>query len=877
MEDPNLIATLIPADQNEFARSVFRLRENRRRYSAPTRCIPDNPTISSRETTPAGGQFDEGGGEYDSLHRILLRFKEKEVDLKNPATGIAFGTDPKKCDVFLGPRGPGGISGLHFCITFDDAGNIYLKDSSTWGTAVSYSGQAEDEVRRHFTWRLNHEKDKGDWDIQVHVPTKRGLCFKVKLATHNTCGEEYRHNVYKFLEAGRNALPSVNALGIKSYETTEPPSQSFSPKQRPVYLRDQELGSGTFGSVYKIIDASTGFTFAGKYFHRRSQRTNSDWLETIRREIRIMSSIAHEHIVHALDSTETPMPLLVMPYFALGNLDDQHGIAPITFSETISLLYQSLQALEYLHSCRVDRRRIAHRDIKPANVIVVSRFPFHIKLADFGLAQDRSDLMTCCGTLHYLAPEVQSNKAYTTAVDIWSLGVVVLQYAYGFPEDSQYYHRPKNTRARSWCLRIVDEIKRGNSDPLRDLLYGHMLRIDPKERLHAGQCLEKGSEIGLFDGPVSAIGYATPTQQTAPNVLANNEDGSTTIVMEGIWGTQTSSDNHEDVRTYQDAEIKLRLGAADAQSKCSRIHKRPRLSTKGSIKGSSSRVRIKGRQTNLDSKARSVSHTPAISHLDRNGETIQHQTTYDFVLALLKNLHLGDGVDPQVDDHTFTMLEDLCEYFTELDITDVMVTLDDAADCVSVTAISKGREFDLMSLTTSERKSSISELAAHLAHMMHFHGVHSPSASTASVDNSLSQENWPAMNPRSVSWAESIGNRRGTTESIIITDVHGDFTADSIDTAVDLARGSIPESNDNLSGTSGSVATTDAHGDFTAVSTATADSSPFRRGCAAQDNQSSWATDGDNSQTSTMTAQRYGLTFPSGLLDVLEYSSPHEI
>ncbi len=68
--------------------------------------------------------------------------------------GYLFGTDPQACDILLGYRGGKGISGRHFCITFDDQGRVVLRDSSIWGTAVSYDVQAKDEVRHHFSWLL---------------------------------------------------------------------------------------------------------------------------------------------------------------------------------------------------------------------------------------------------------------------------------------------------------------------------------------------------------------------------------------------------------------------------------------------------------------------------------------------------------------------------------------------------------------------------------------------------------------------------------------------------------------------------------------------------------------------------------------------------
>ncbi len=57
------------------------------------------------------------------------------------------------------------MSGLHFCTTFDVTLNeekrLILRDSSTNGMAVSYSGQAEQEMRYHFTWVLDLEKEEG--------------------------------------------------------------------------------------------------------------------------------------------------------------------------------------------------------------------------------------------------------------------------------------------------------------------------------------------------------------------------------------------------------------------------------------------------------------------------------------------------------------------------------------------------------------------------------------------------------------------------------------------------------------------------------------------------------------------------------------------
>lgn len=136
----------------------------------------------------------------------------------------------------------------------------------------------------------------------------------------------------------------------------------------------------------------------------------------------------------------------------LGKLVSELGHLPEEATQVMS--GQLLDAVGYLHE-----NNITHRDVKPDNILISSRVPFVVKLADFGLSKmidnDETFLRTFCGTLLYCAPEVYSEYAeyddngrrhprnrqrrqalgqrYDHAVDTWSLGGVLFYALTGRP------------------------------------------------------------------------------------------------------------------------------------------------------------------------------------------------------------------------------------------------------------------------------------------------------------------------------------------------------------------------------------------------------------------------------------------------------------
>ncbi|KAL6716963.1 hypothetical protein ACLMJK_004876 [Lecanora helva] len=473
----NIIATL--AAVNESAGTLFRQPHNTAFYLAPTPLpLPNLLEDASRETSLSTD------GDTSCNSRIQLTFERRPREITR---GFTFGSNPKICDIFL-PKSS--ISNIHFSISFDEDGRLCLIDSSSHGTWVSYNGQRSRKPRHFFTWLLP-KKDR----IEVDIGEKDPVRFVVQVPAYENCEEAHFANLNTYLDDRQRAKPpSTQQL---SNQTTPRSIRVRSPRRRPWYYQGRELGRGSFGTVHEARNVTTGIWYALKRFNERGRVAEID----VVRKLSHVNSFPlcsrgkakglQEHIVQYIDTFVEDGVYLVMELLPLGSLLDENRRSKINLNETVEVLSQILKALQYIHDYGY-----AHRDITPTNVLIKSRRPMYIKLADFGTSQDTSVLRTLCGTSTYRAPEIWSiatsnlrntrakGKVYTAAVDIWSTGVVIFRLAY-----SKFDYNnsdPKTT------IKAVKEIK---PDPLIDILRDFMIVEDHNARLAAEACLKKASAI----------------------------------------------------------------------------------------------------------------------------------------------------------------------------------------------------------------------------------------------------------------------------------------------------------------------------------------------------------------------------------------------
>ncbi|RPB10078.1 kinase-like protein, partial [Morchella conica CCBAS932] len=115
---------------------------------------------------------------------------------------------------------------------------------------------------------------------------------------------------------------------------------------------------------------------------------------------------------------------LAMEYVGCGDLSQYIADREKAIAGAKTITRQILEGLSILHG-----EGICHRDLKPQNILVASRIPLRIKIADFGTSKraENTVLRTKLGTPAYSAPELMGSSMteFTNALDIWSLGILV--------------------------------------------------------------------------------------------------------------------------------------------------------------------------------------------------------------------------------------------------------------------------------------------------------------------------------------------------------------------------------------------------------------------------------------------------------------------
>ncbi|KAI0269231.1 Pkinase-domain-containing protein [Gloeopeniophorella convolvens] len=237
---------------------------------------------------------------------------------------------------------------------------------------------------------------------------------------------------------------SSNSIKVKSVEVN--PSS---------FQKIKLLGRGDVGKVFLVREKKTGKLFAMKVLSKKEMIQRKK-IKRALTEQEILATANHPFIVTLHHSFQSEEYLYHCMEYCMGGeffraLQSRPGKC---LPEDAARFYAAevVAALEYLHLMG-----FIYRDLKPENILL--HHSGHIMLSDFDLAKHSGvsggrpatihqselnglplvDTKSCTanfrtnsfvGTEEYIAPEVIRNSGHTSAVDWWTLGILIYEMIY---------------------------------------------------------------------------------------------------------------------------------------------------------------------------------------------------------------------------------------------------------------------------------------------------------------------------------------------------------------------------------------------------------------------------------------------------------------
>uniref|UniRef100_A0A6B2L609 Protein kinase domain-containing protein n=1 Tax=Arcella intermedia TaxID=1963864 RepID=A0A6B2L609_9EUKA len=222
-------------------------------------------------------------------------------------------------------------------------------------------------------------------------------------------------------EFSETDLPSVKKVYMEDLVSKVDP--------KPLFTDLKLIGQGAVGQIFSAIEISSGNKIAIKEMLLKPSQK-----ESLLAEMSIMRNASHPNVVNFYGAYQNDTKIwVIMELMDAGSLTeilDEYDVLKMTEPQIARVCNDVLQALNHMH-----QMHCIHRDIKSDNVLLNRKG--EIKLADFGfscqLTKEKAKRTSVIGTPYWMPPEIISGQEYGTKVDIWSLGIMIMEMAEGEP------------------------------------------------------------------------------------------------------------------------------------------------------------------------------------------------------------------------------------------------------------------------------------------------------------------------------------------------------------------------------------------------------------------------------------------------------------
>lgn len=185
------------------------------------------------------------------------------------------------------------------------------------------------------------------------------------------------------------------------------------------------IGLGSAATVYRAWDRYLGRYVAVKLYESGTSGVVADRPQHLA-ELEALSGLRHPRLVALYDAgTHGDQAFVVQQLIDGEPLSRRIARGKLTVDATVEIGAQLARALAHVHA-----NRVIHRDVKPANVLVDTADRCY--LTDFGVSRF-VDATRCTatgialGTPAFLSPEQVKGARLTPAVDIYALGLLLLE------------------------------------------------------------------------------------------------------------------------------------------------------------------------------------------------------------------------------------------------------------------------------------------------------------------------------------------------------------------------------------------------------------------------------------------------------------------